>query len=74
MDLELVKNMDNTPPKRDSRKAFGNKCPNANARTVTEETRNEVITPQVNDRSPKSFAHGLTKRKEFFRPTTGRPC
>ena len=70
MDLGLAKPMDTTLPKGDNCEVFGNKYPNDNTRIVTEAARNEVTTPQVNDRSPKSFAHSTTKPKRILPPKT----
>ena len=69
MDLELVKAMKTTLLKIDDRRIFGSvKSSTAQARNVTEATRNEVITPQVNDRSPKVFAHSIAKPKRILPP------
>ena len=70
MDLDLAKPMDNTLPLGDNCEIPGNRYLNDNARIVAEAARNKVITPLVNNRTPKSFAHSFTKPKRTLPPNT----
>ena len=72
MDLELANSMDTTLTTSDDRGLFDTvKSSNAQTRKVTEATGIEVITPQNNDRTPKVFAHSITKPKRTL-PTNNR--
>ena len=72
MDLELANSMDTTLKSSDNRRLFDSvKSSTAQARKVTEATGIQVITPQDNDRTPKVFAHRITKPRRIL-PTNNR--